>query len=140
MQMGNSTFVWSADVPLIIDQRLLDAIELGGTRAIDIFLLPWVNQLKDEYKRIGNPILIYQAGKAVCLEIKSMQCCHSSFQYSRLQALLAEMLLASGRDTRTLQIAVAHLESAIETIQRVNTVNSDVVRSHVFYIRNCSTP
>jgi hypothetical protein len=134
MQMENSTFTWAADVPLIMDQKLLETIEIGGTRAIDKFLLPWVNQLKDEYKRIGNPVLIYQAGKAVCIEIKSIQSCHSSFQYSRLQALLAEMLLASGRDSRTLLIAMSHLECAIETIQRVSTINNDVVRAHVFYV------
>jgi len=133
MKRNKLSISWAANVPVIIDQRLLEIMDAGGPRKIDAFLFPWVRHLKDEYKRTGNPVIIYQIGSSVSDKIVLLQCCHYSFQFSQLQGLLAEMLLAHGKDASSLRTAVCCLETAIETAQRVGVINDKIVRAHVFY-------
>lgn len=132
--IGNvSPIEWAARVPVIVSRDLLETMAAGGPREIDRFLLPQIRQLKDEYQRGGNPHIIYMAGSAVGAIVTSIPSYLHSFQFSRLQALLAEMLIAQGSDAASLHVAEQHLNLALDIIHRVHAVCDDIVRAHVSF-------
>lgn len=123
-----------AKIPLIIDQRIFEELSTGGPRAIDRLLLPEIRNLKNEYKRMGNPSIIYLAGNSLSDVVSSMPRCNESFQFSKLQSLMAEMLLSQGSDAHSLILAIHHLDIAIDVLQRVETISEHMIRTHVSYV------
>lgn len=124
---------WIARVPLIIERNMLEKMASGGPREIDSFLLREIHLLQNEYMRIGNPRLIYLAGSSIADVVKPLRGCTSSFQFSRLQAFLAEMLLAQGQDAHSLRAALHHMEVAFDTVNRVHAISEDIIRANVSY-------
>lgn len=121
-------------IPLLGSSHFLEALAAGGTRAIDIFLMPEIRWLKEEYRQTGNPRLIYLAGSSYIHLLKPLPSTRFSFQYARLQSLLGDMLIAQGDSPETLYVAVQHIETALETMDRVGTVNEETLREHVWSV------
>jgi tetratricopeptide (TPR) repeat protein len=115
---------------MLLGRRALEHLWEGGALAIDAFLLPELHALKTEYRRQGNPHIIYLAASSLAREVRTMRGSVDSFQYSRLQGLLAEMLIAQGSNADTVALAIKHLDIAREVLHRVSTLSDDTLRFH----------
>ncbi|MDZ7703629.1 MAG: hypothetical protein U5L04_03985 [Trueperaceae bacterium] len=112
----------------------VEKLHQGGSRAIDIFLLPEIRNLKKEYGLSGNPYIIYLAASSLSNFIDQyLPKSNESFQFSRLQALQGEMLLAQGKDRVHLERAINHFQKAQEIAFNITTVSEDVVKAHIAY-------
>jgi hypothetical protein len=109
----------------------MEALTAGGSRAIDAFLMTEIRWLKDEYRRVGNPRLIYLAGNSYTHLLSTLSATHRSFQYARLQTLLSEMLIAQGGNPEMLHTAIQHVEVALEIIDRVGIISEETLRVQV---------
>lgn len=107
-------------------------IEDVRARDIDTFLFGQIGKLKREYARSGNPEVIYLAGMELTRRVSEFSNSRFSFQCARLQALLAEMLIAEGRDAVKLNLAVHHIHVALEILRSVDVVDAETIRTWVF--------
>lgn len=131
MSLSGSLGDWFSKVPIIIDQKVLERMSKGGSQEIDIFLMREIYWLRKFYIQTGHPRIIYFAGSKLADIVAPIPGCNCSFQFSQLQALLAEMILAQGQDANSLHVAVNHLEFAFEILNRVQVMSSDVLRAHI---------
>lgn len=120
-------------VPFIVDRNSLEAMNDAGPRGIDAFLLRHIRELREEYRRQGNPYIIYLAGLSLLNAVSSVPRCNQSFQVSQLHGFLGELLIAAGRDAASLRAAIDHLEIAIEIVSGFGALSPDIVRARIFF-------
>lgn len=133
MKQGQPPFQWDPNVPIIVGRNTLEKLASGGSRAIDIFLLPEIRLIRNEYKRSGNPYIVYLAANSVANIVKPFKGSHSSFQYSQLLALMGELALAQGSHADIIHVAIYHIESAIEIVNQVDSFCNEIIAAEVNY-------
>ena len=122
---------FGAGVPLVVESNVFQRLDSGDAADVDRFLLPQVQSLKREYQHIGDPHILYLAAQGLAATMRPVRPVERSFQYARLLSFLGEMLIAQGRDSRTLSVAADHLDRALDVLRNVSGVNSEVLRAHV---------
>lgn len=109
-----------------------DTIGSGGA-AIDIYLLPKVRALKESLRLLGNPLATRAAAESLAREIGVIPRARRSFQYSRLQSLIADMYIDEGLDAASLAVGLSHIETALETVGCAAIASDEVNRARVYY-------
>ncbi|PHN00912.1 hypothetical protein CRP01_39645 [Flavilitoribacter nigricans DSM 23189 = NBRC 102662] len=103
----------------------------SGSNTIEVFLFLEIKKLKKLYEKTGDPYPVYLAGLSIAQAIELIPKASNSFQYSRLQSLLAQMLLDQGKDQYTLTLALEHICKAVEIISSLNMVSEELIKEHV---------
>ncbi|HYD16301.1 MAG TPA: hypothetical protein VEA77_07870, partial [Hyphomicrobium sp.] len=103
----------------------------GDPRVIDSILFKYVRYLRGSYRSLGDPVLVYLAAARLESQVRIYHGATSSFQYTKLLALMAEMLVEEGRDEGRLSLALEHIEAAIETLNRVPVMSEEVLGTYV---------
>lgn len=121
-----------ANAPVLVDRKRLEQMAAGGSLEIDAFLLPEIRQLKSEYLKIGNPYLLYLAYRSLSGLVSTFIGSRASIQYARLQLMMAEMLLAQGKDSPSLNLAIFYSELAIETLKNVESISDNLIQTMAY--------
>ncbi len=119
--MSSGTFISAEIKNLLAD---------GGKSRFELFLLQQIKKLKKNYSTFGNPGMAYGAGMALFYELKDFQHVKGSYQFARLQGFLSQMLLAEGKGTDGLQLALLHIESAIEALLDISVISEEIIKTH----------
>lgn len=116
---------------VILFGRGLDIPSSESVGSIDRFVFDQLEFLKLQYRRIGNPRLMFLAGQSVLTAVRDMRCADQSFQVARLHAFVADMLIAHGADPVLLGAALAHLDLATGILSRLNSFSREILQTHV---------
>ncbi|MEA3041996.1 MAG: hypothetical protein QOC65_1485 [Sphingomonadales bacterium] len=100
--------------------------------ALDEFLLPRVNHLRELHRRGGDPFLIRSAAIGLAQQVDGMLGVRSSLQHARLQSLIADSYLEEGYDAYALEIGLGYAEAALETIGRVSRPSNELVQARAY--------
>ena len=115
----------------VIDEEGMDRLSTAGAAGIDAFLMGRVNFLRRSYGKFGDPRLIFLAAEPLAARISALPSSSASFQFSNLLALIAEMLLAEGRDRITLGRAKFYIERAFDVLLKLDLFSGDVAKAYI---------
>jgi hypothetical protein len=115
------------------EANALDALASGGTRSLDAFLRPRVRHLRSVFASSGDPRAVYNPSRRLVEVVGPLPASSASYQYSRLLALIAELLIAEGKDISSLMEAEHTLVSAIDILHLIPVISTDILSAHVSY-------